>query len=86
VSAPEGVTGDYFFVRRPIVAIVISIVTVLLGLVDGPAPIAQYPDIVLPEIRCRRPAPERTPSPSSSPWRRHRQQVNGVDYMPTCAR
>ena len=41
-----------FFVRRPIVAIVISILTVLLGVVAMlRLPIAQFPDIVPPEIQ-----------------------------------
>src|SRR5690349_20382394 len=40
-----------FFVRRPIVAIVIAIVTVLAGLVSMQAlPIAQFPNIVPPQI------------------------------------
>src|SRR5690349_22289528 len=40
-----------FFVRRPIVAMVISIVTVLVGLVSmSRLPISQYPDIVPPMI------------------------------------
>jgi HAE1 family hydrophobic/amphiphilic exporter-1 len=40
-----------FFVRRPIVAIVIAIVTVLAGLVAMQAlPIAQFPDIIPPQI------------------------------------
>ena len=40
-----------FFIRRPIIAIVISIVTVLVGLVAmGRLPIAQFPDIVPPQI------------------------------------
>ena len=40
-----------FFVRRPIVAIVIAIVTVLGGLVSMQAlPVAQFPDIVPPQI------------------------------------
>ena len=40
-----------FFIRRPIVAIVIAIVTVLGGLVAMQAlPIAQFPDIVPPQI------------------------------------
>jgi hydrophobic/amphiphilic exporter-1 (mainly G- bacteria), HAE1 family len=40
-----------FFVRRPIVAIVIAIITVLGGLVSmGALPIAQFPDIVPPQI------------------------------------
>jgi HAE1 family hydrophobic/amphiphilic exporter-1 len=41
-----------FFVRRPIVAIVISILTVLLGLVAiAQLPIAQFPDIAPPAIQ-----------------------------------
>jgi HAE1 family hydrophobic/amphiphilic exporter-1 len=40
-----------FFIRRPIVAIVISIVTVLVGLVAMQAlPISQFPEIVPPQI------------------------------------
>ncbi len=40
-----------FFVRRPIVAMVLSILIVLLGLVSmARLPIAQYPDIVPPEV------------------------------------
>ncbi|MGH0030518.1 MAG: efflux RND transporter permease subunit [Myxococcota bacterium] len=40
-----------FFVRRPIVAMVIAIVTVILGLVAlGALPIAQYPDITPPMV------------------------------------
>src|SRR5580693_4389962 len=40
-----------FFIGRPIVAIVIAIITVLLGLVAMQAlPIAQFPDIIPPQI------------------------------------
>ena len=40
-----------FFIRRPIVAIVIAIVTVVVGLVSMLSlPTSQYPDIVPPEI------------------------------------
>ncbi|HEY6609871.1 MAG TPA: efflux RND transporter permease subunit, partial [Pseudomonas sp.] len=43
--------GD-FFVRRPIFAMVISIIIVIVGLVAmGSLPIAQYPDITPPEIK-----------------------------------
>ena len=79
-SAP---TGDYFFVRRPIVAIVISIVTVLVGVVAmGRLPIAQYPDIVPPEIQVTATytgadaitIEQAVATPIE-------QQVNGVDYM-----
>src|SRR5271166_5775452 len=41
-----------FFIRRPIVAIVISIITVILGSVALlTLPIAQFPKIVPPEVR-----------------------------------
>ena len=40
-----------FFIRRPIVAIVIAVLTVLIGLVCMIAlPVAQYPQIAPPEI------------------------------------
>ncbi len=41
-----------FFVRRPIVAMVISIIIVIVGVVAmGGLPIAQYPDITPPEVK-----------------------------------
>ena len=43
-----------FFINRPIVAIVISIVTVIIGLVSiMDLPIAQFPNIVPPEIQVK---------------------------------
>lgn len=40
-----------FFIRRPIVAIVIAILTVIVGIVAMlTLPTSQYPDIVPPEI------------------------------------
>ena len=40
-----------FFIRRPIVAMVIAIVTVLAGLISMQRlPLAQFPDIVPPQI------------------------------------
>jgi HAE1 family hydrophobic/amphiphilic exporter-1 len=43
---------ENFFVRRPIVAIVISIVLVIFGVVSlSKLPIAMYPDVVPPEIQ-----------------------------------
>ena len=40
-----------FFVRRPIVAMVIAIITVIVGIVSmGSLPIAQYPEITPPEV------------------------------------
>ena len=41
-----------FFIRRPIVAIVIAIITVIIGLVTIQGlPVTQYPKIVPPEIQ-----------------------------------
>ena len=41
-----------FFVNRPIVAMVIAIITVIVGLVSmARLPIAQYPNIVPPQIQ-----------------------------------
>ena len=43
-----------FFINRPIVAIVISILTVIVGLVTlFQLPIAQYPKVVPPEMAMR---------------------------------
>ena len=41
-----------FFIRRPIVAIVIAVLTVIIGLVSMLSlPISQYPNIVPPEVQ-----------------------------------
>ena len=41
-----------FFVRRPIVAMVIAIIIVIVGLVSlGALPVAQYPEITPPEVQ-----------------------------------
>ena len=41
-----------FFINRPIVAMVIAILTVIIGLVSmASLPVAQFPSIVPPEIR-----------------------------------
>ncbi len=43
---------DYFFVRRPTVAIVLSIVLIIFGVVAlRDLPVAQYPEVVPPEIQ-----------------------------------
>ena len=42
----------HFFIRRPIVAMVISIVMVLVGLVGlQRLPVSQYPEITPPEVQ-----------------------------------
>lgn len=52
VSHSTAQAKENFFVRRPIVAIVISIVMVIFGLVSlSKLPISMYPDVVPPEIQ-----------------------------------
>ncbi len=72
-----------FFVRRPIVAIVLSIVTVLLGIIAlRKLPVAKFPDIVPPEIQVNATyvgADALTVEQSvATPLE---QQINGVDNM-----
>ena len=73
-----------FFINRPIVAMVIAILMVIVGVVSMLAlPIAQFPSIVPPEIhgagdlsRARTRRRSSNPSP-----RRSKQQISGVDNM-----
>ncbi|HEX3742372.1 MAG TPA: efflux RND transporter permease subunit [Bryobacteraceae bacterium] len=72
-----------FFIRRPIVAIVIAILTVIIGTVSMlTLPTSQYPDIVPPEIQVQAIYPgadAKTLSQAvSTPIE---QQMNGVDNM-----
>lgn len=72
-----------FFIRRPIVAIVIAIITVIVGVVSMLSlPISQYPNIVPPEILVQATYPgadARTLSQAvATPIE---QQMNGVDNM-----
>ena len=72
-----------FFIRRPIVAIVIAIITVVVGLVSMLSlPTSQYPDIVPPEIMVQATYPgadARTLQQAvATPLE---QQMNGVDNM-----
>ncbi len=72
-----------FFIRRPIVAIVIAILTVVIGLVAMVnLPTSQYPDIVPPEIQVQATYPgadARTLQQAvATPLE---QQMNGVDNM-----
>ena len=72
-----------FFIRRPIVAIVIAILTVIIGVVSMlTLPTSQYPDIVPPEIMVQATYPgadARTLTQAvATPIE---QQMNGVDNM-----
>jgi HAE1 family hydrophobic/amphiphilic exporter-1 len=72
-----------FFIRRPIVAIVIAILTVIIGAVSMlTLPTSQYPDIVPPEINVQATYPgadaKTLEQAVSTPLE---QQMNGVDNM-----
>src|SRR5271157_3925751 len=72
-----------FFIRRPIVAIVISILMVIIGAITIVGlPVAQFPDIAPPEIRVQALYPgadaETMEKAVATPIE---QQINGVDNM-----
>ena len=72
-----------FFIRRPIVAIVISILMVIIGAITITSlPVAQFPDIAPPEIRVYALYPgadaETMEKAVATPME---QQINGVDNM-----
>ena len=72
-----------FFIKRPIVAIVISILMVIIGAITiTMLPVAQFPDIAPPEIRVQALYPgadaETLEKAVATPIE---QQVNGVDKM-----
>src|SRR6201998_2092107 len=72
-----------FFIHRPIVAIVIAILTVIVGIVAMLSlPTAQYPDIVPPEIMVQATYPvadaKTLAQAVATPIE---QQMNGVDNM-----
>ncbi len=72
-----------FFIRRPIVAIVVSILMVIIGAITiTNLPVAQFPDIAPPEIRVQALYPgadsETMEKAVATPME---QQINGVDNM-----
>src|SRR6202047_2215723 len=72
-----------FFIRRPIVAIVIAILTVIVGVITiATLPVAQFPQIAPPEIRLQATYPgadaKTLEDAVATPIE---QQVNGVDNM-----
>jgi len=73
----------HFFIRRPIVAIVIAILTVIVGAISiATLPVAQFPQIAPPEIRLQANYPgadaQTLEQAVATPIE---QQVNGVDNM-----
>ncbi|HTV81007.1 MAG TPA: multidrug efflux RND transporter permease subunit [Acidobacteriaceae bacterium] len=72
-----------FFIRRPIVAIVIAVLTVLVGTVSMlTLPTAQYPDIAPPEIQVQATYPGADAKTLSEAVATPiEQQMNGVDNM-----
>ncbi|MFZ0296875.1 MAG: multidrug efflux RND transporter permease subunit [Candidatus Sulfotelmatobacter sp.] len=73
----------HFFIRRPIVAIVIAILTVIVGAITiATLPVAQFPNIAPPEIRLQATYPgadaETLEQAVATPIE---QQVSGVDNM-----
>src|SRR6202162_5003028 len=72
-----------FFINRPIVAIVISILTVIVGTITiATLPVAQFPNIAPPEIRLQ----ANYPGPAAQTLEQAvavpiEQQVSGVDNM-----
>src|ERR1700726_4474142 len=72
-----------FFIRRPIVAIVIAILTVIVGAISiATLPVAQFPNIAPPEIRLQATYPgadaQTLEQAVATPIE---QQVSGVDNM-----
>ena len=60
---------EKFFVSRPIFALSLAIVIVLVGLISIlNLPIEQYPDITPPVVEA--PMPRRSTTPWRHPWRR----------------
>ncbi|HEX7361116.1 MAG TPA: efflux RND transporter permease subunit, partial [Bryobacteraceae bacterium] len=75
-----------FFIRRPIVAIVIAIFMVIVGAISaGRLPVSQYPSIVPPEIRVTANYPganaEAVAQSVSTPLEEQISGVDNMDYM-----
>src|SRR4051795_9335528 len=72
-----------FFINRPIVAMVIAIIMVLVGVVSMLSlPIAQFPNIVPPEIRIQTTyLGADAPTVEQAVATPIEEQMSGVDYM-----
>src|SRR5262245_28518336 len=80
---PEETMISNFFIRRPIVAMVIAVITVIAGLISmSGLPLAQFPEIVPPQIITSMTYPGADAitieQSVSTPLE---QQMNGVDNM-----
>jgi HAE1 family hydrophobic/amphiphilic exporter-1 len=79
----EAEVKDFFFVRRPTVAIVLSIVLVIVGLVTLKGlPISQYPNVVPPGVQINATYPGANAlAVEQSVATPLEQQLNGVEQM-----
>ncbi|MFO0416661.1 MAG: efflux RND transporter permease subunit, partial [Pseudomonadota bacterium] len=83
VDSDKKPLADFFFVRRPTVAIVLSIVLVIFGLVTlGSLPISQYPNVVPPGVQINASYPGANAlAVEQSVATPLEQQLNGVEDM-----
>src|SRR6201987_4615125 len=74
---------SHFFIDRPIFAIVISVVTIVLGVIAYTIlPVAQYPEIAPPTVVVQAQYPGADPQPLAETVAQPiEQQVNGVENM-----
>jgi HAE1 family hydrophobic/amphiphilic exporter-1 len=83
VDSSNSSVKDYFFVRRPTIAIVLSIVLVIFGVVTLTSlPISQYPNVVPPSIQVTATYTGATAlAVEQSVTTPLEQQINGVEQM-----
>jgi hydrophobe/amphiphile efflux-1 (HAE1) family protein len=83
IEQSKGKETEFFFVRRPTVAIVLSIVLVIFGLVTLKSlPVSQYPNVVPPEVQISALYPGANAlAVEQSVTTPLEQQLNGVEQM-----
>jgi len=83
LQSEDTVVPEYFFVRRPTVAIVLSIVLVIFGLVTiRGLPVSQYPNVIPPEVQISSTYPgANSLAVEQSVATPLEQQLNGVEEM-----
>ena len=83
MQSEDTVVPEYFFVRRPTVAIVLSIVLVIFGLVTiRGLPVSQYPNVIPPEVQISSTYPgANSLAVEQSVATPLEQQLNGVEEM-----